>query len=170
MRLEYSLTLADYIEAFKLHRQQRLSRRFVPWIGPCLLLIALIGLVVFSLNNNIGLAAQSIALGAGATVLTIGIPISRFINTRKSYNRLFQKGNMDRYSYIEINEQQIVRTLSGTSELKVLWSGVYDFVQNEKITMIYTNKDCFLLVPTQKMSPEQRAELSNIVARQVIRN
>ena len=55
------------------------------------------------------------------------------------------------------------------AELKILWSGVYDFAQDEKITMFYTNKDCFLLFPTALMSVEQRTELNDLVARHVVK-
>lgn len=170
MKLEYTLTPKDYKAGFGLHRRQRIIRRIVPWFGPCLLLIAFIGFIVFSVKNNSAWAAQCIALAVGALVITIGLPISRFINIRKGYRRLFPSGSHDRKSSIEINDVCIVREHSGASELKIPWNAVYGFAQDERVTMIYTNKDCFLLFPTHVMSPEQRAELGELVARHGVKS
>ena len=169
MKFEYSLTPQDYRAAFKLHRRQKLSRRIVPWIGPLILLTAVITFVVSSLYKNLELAAQSLAWAAGAVVFSIGIPVSRYINLRKSYTRLFPPGHRDRTSLIEIDDQGIRRSLSGTSELNLLWGEVYDFIQDNNVCMIYTNKDCFLILPTKIMSREDRTSLNEIVTRHLVR-
>ena len=75
MTLQYVLTLKDYRAAFRLHRRQALSRRLVPWIGPILLLIAVVSFIVCSVKNNTAFAAQAVALAAGSLVFTIGMPI-----------------------------------------------------------------------------------------------
>lgn len=167
MRLEYVLTLQDFKAARALHRRQRLSRRLIPWAGPILLFISSVGFVTASLSKNLELASQTIAVAAGALIVTIGLPISNAFNLRRSFNRLFYAGHKDRKSYIEINDEQIVRKLSDVSELKIPWNGVVDFVQDETATLIYTNKDCFLLIPTKIMSSIQRAELDSLVARHI---
>jgi hypothetical protein len=169
MRLEYTLTLKDYKAAFRLHRQRKISRRLTVWLGPILMVIGVVGFVVCSVANNTPLAAQAAALTAGSLVFTIGMPISRSWNIRKSFNRLFPSGEKDRISRIAIDDQGICRELSGVAELKLSWNGIYDFAQDEKITLLYTNKDCFLLWPTALMSAEQRAELGGLVARHVVK-
>ena len=169
MRLEYTLTLKDYKAAFRLHRRQKLSRRLVSWLGPVLLLIAVVGFVLCSVENNTALAGQAAALFAGSLVFTIGLPLSRSWNVRKSFSRLFPSGQADRRSKISIDDQGVCRELSGVAELRVLWSGVYGFAQDEKITMLYTSKDCFLLFPTELMSTDQRAELNELVARHTVK-
>jgi len=169
MKLEYALTLNDYKAAFKLHRRQKFTRRLLPWSGPILLVIALVEFVICSVTNNVTLAAQALALAAGSLVFTIGMPLSRFWNIRRSFNRLFPSGHRDRRSRIEIDDHGICRELSGVAELRILWSGLYDFAQDEKVTMFYTNRDCFLLFPTALMSSEQRTELSELVRRHVVK-
>lgn len=169
MKLEYTLTLRDFKEALKLHRHQRFARSVVPWIGPILLLVSLTCFIVFSVKKDLEFSAQALAVLAGALVVTIGTPIARFISLRKSYNRLFPANREDRRSFLEIDDEGILRKLSGVSELKVHWSGVFDFVQNEKITMLYTNRDCFLLFPTQVMSSTQRAELNELIGRHLVK-
>ncbi|MBS1802481.1 MAG: YcxB family protein [Acidobacteria bacterium] len=169
MKLEYKLTLKDYKAAFRLHRRRKISRRLIAWLGPVLLVIGVIGFVLCSIANNTPLAAQAAALIAGSLVFTIGLPISRSWNIRRSFTRLFPSGENDRISRIAIDDQGICRELSGVAELKLSWNGIYDFAQNEKITLLYTNKDCFLLWPTGLMSTGQRAELDELVGRHVVK-
>lgn len=169
MRLQYTLTLKDYKAAFRLHRRRKISRRLSSWIGPILLVVGIVGFVICSVTNNRPLAAQAAALTAGSLVFTLGIPISRSWNIRRSFNRLFPSGEKDRISRIVIEDQGICRELSGVAELKLLWSGIYDFAQDERITLLYTNKDCFLLWPTALMSAEQRAELNELVTLHLVK-
>jgi hypothetical protein len=169
MRLEYTLTLKDYKAAFRLHRRRKISRRLISWLGPILLVIGIVGFVTCSVANNTPLAAQAAALTAGSLVFTIGLPVSRSWNIRRSFNRLFPSGQKDRISRIAIDDQGVCRELSGVAELKLLWSGVYDFAQDARITLLYTNKDCFLLWPTELVSAEQRVELDQLVARHVVK-
>jgi hypothetical protein len=165
MRLEYTLALADFKAARALHRRQKLSRRLIPWTGPILLVISITGLIAGSLMPNLTLASQSFGGILCAIVLTVGMPIQNALGIRRSFNRLFHAGHKDRRSVIEIDDEYIARQLSGMSELKVLWTGVYDFIQDDRVALIYTNKDCFLIIPSQAMSSDQRTELDSFVAR-----
>lgn len=165
MKIEYELTLADFKAARAIHRRQKLSRRLIPWMGPILLAISVIGFVAGSVIPNMQLASQSFGLAAGAIVLTIGIPLSNTLGIRRSYNRLFHADKKERRSILEMNDDWISRRLSGMSELKVLWSGVYDVIQNDRIALIYTNKDCFLIIPMRSVSPDERSEINSLFAR-----
>lgn len=169
MRLEYELSLQDFKAAFKLHNRQTFGRRFVPWIGPCLLCTSIIAFIVFSIRNDPKLAAQAIAISAGSLVITIGAPISRSLNCRRSFERLLPPERKNRISTIDLNDERIIRTISGVAELKLLWDGIYGFAQNERVTLIYTNKASFLIIPTRDMSPEQRGELDGLFTRHVAR-
>jgi len=101
--------------------------------------------------------------------MSIGMPISRFISVRKSFNRLFPPDQKDRTSTIDLNDERIVRELSGTSEFKVFWSAIYDFAEDVHVSLLYTNKDCFLIIPARSMSPAQRTELNDLVARHIVK-
>ena len=111
MRLEYKLTLKDYKAAFRLHRRRKISRRLTYWIGPILLIVGIVGFVVCSIGKNTTLAAQAAALTAGSLVFTVGMPISRSWNIRRSFNRLFPAGEKDRTSRIAIEDQGVCREL-----------------------------------------------------------
>jgi hypothetical protein len=68
---------------------------------------------------------------------------------------------------IDIDEERIVSVMSGLSESKILWNAVVKFAQNEKVTLIYLAEIRFLFIPTSAFTPEQRAELNELVARHV---
>ncbi len=170
MKIEFQLTLADYKAALKLHRRQKLTRRLLPWIWPTLLLVCAVSFVVSSAFQNLELVAQSFALGAGALVGTIGLPIARWINTHRCYNRMFPPTRTSRTTIIEIEENRIVEINPGAEEIRVGWSGILEFLQDEKITMMYIGVARFFLFPTPSLSAEQSAELNGLVARHVTKN
>jgi len=165
MRFEFTVTLKDYKAALKLHRRRKFSRRVFPWIWPSLFLICVSAFIWASLNKNLTVATQAIALGAGALTATLALPISRFISTHRCYERMFPPTRTSRKSTIEIDDQKIIEENPGAEEIRLPWSGVLDFVQNEKVTMIYINSDRFFLFPTAALSPEQHAVLNDLVTR-----
>jgi len=165
MKLTYELTLSDFKAARRLHRRQRWSRQVMHFIWPFLLVAFFLGAIISSGNPRSQFFSQCLALGAGSLVMSVGMPISRFFGVRRSFNRLFPPGQKDRISIIDIDDERIVRELSGTSEFKVFWSAIYAFAEDANVNLLYTNKDCFLIVPVRSMSPTQRAELNDLVAR-----
>jgi hypothetical protein len=165
MKLTYELTLADFNAAFRLHRSQKLSRRMVLYVWPLLTLVCAVGFVIFGAFHRLELMGDCFVVGTGALVVTIGAPVLRFINLHRSYKRLYPPKRTDRSNHIDIDDERIVREIPGLSQLKVLWSGLFGFAQDEKITLLYTNKDCFLMIPSQALSLAQRAELNDLVAR-----
>ena len=169
MKLSYILTLADFKAARCLHRRQRLTRQIMRFIWPTLLVVFFIGAIISSGNPHSQLFSQCLALSAGSLVMSIGMPISQFFNVRRSFNRLFPPNQKDRTSTIDIDDERIVRELSEASEFKVLWSAIYDFAEDMHVSLLYTNKDCFLIIPARSMSPAQRTELDRFVARNLVR-
>jgi hypothetical protein len=137
------------------------------FIWPLLLAAFFVGAIVSSLHKQPQILGQCLALGAGSLIMTVGMPIARFFSVGRSFNRLFPSGQQDRTSIMEIDDERIVRELAGTSEFKVLWRAIYDFAENERVSLLYTNKDCFLIIPERSMSPDQHAELMALVARHV---
>jgi len=122
-----------------------------------------------SVNKNLAVASQAIALAGGSLTATIALPILRFINTRRGYKRMFPPTRTSRMTIIEIDDQGIVEENPGTEEIRLSWAGVLDFVQDERVTMIYINSCRFFLFPTAVLSSEQRSDLSKLVARNVVK-
>ena len=169
MKMSYTLSLADFKAARRLHRRQRFTRQIMHFIWPILLIAFFAGAIISSGKPQSQLFSQCFALGLGSIVMSIGMPISRFFSVRRSFNRLFPSDQKNRTSTIDIDDERIVRGLSGTSEFKVLWSAIYDFAEDAHVSLIYTNKDCFLIIPARSISPDQRTELDEIVARKMVR-
>jgi hypothetical protein len=70
---------------------------------------------------------------------------------------------------LDIGDVCIISTISGVSEGKFFWRGIFDFAQDEKATMFYIDKRRFFFFPTLALSPAKRSELNDLVARHVVR-
>jgi hypothetical protein len=169
MRFQFTVSLNDYKSALKLHRKQTLRRRLFPWIFPSLLLISLVVFVAASVKNNLAVASQAIAVAAGSFAGIIALPTLRFLNTRKCYRLMFPPTRTSAMTTIEIDDERIVEENPGTEEVRLPWSGVLDFVQDEKATLIYINPSRFFLIPTSALTPNERGELSTLVSRHMVK-
>ena len=169
MKFEFTVTLEDYKAALRLHRSRKFSRRIFLWIGPSLFLISVILFVIGSLSKNTQVLTQAIVLAAWSLCATVGFPILRFALTRRGYRQMFPPTRSGRTSTIEIDDQRIIEENPGTEEVRLPWTGVMGFTQNERVTLIYINSCRFFLFPTSALSPAQRAELNDFVARYVVK-
>lgn len=70
---------------------------------------------------------------------------------------------------ISVDDECVFVTIPGVSETRWFWSGFAGLAQNDKLLLLYTNKDCFLILPISTMSADQRVELSEIVERNMLR-
>jgi hypothetical protein len=59
--------------------------------------------------------------------------------------------------------------MPGVSEGKFFWPAIVAFAQDEKITLLYIDKNRFLLFPTYSLSPLQRSELSAMFDKHLVR-
>ncbi len=169
MKFEFTVTLEDYKAALKLHRRPKLSRRIFPWIGPLLFLISLALFAAGSLTSNQGLLVQAIVLAAWSLLVTISFPLLRLVMTRRGYMQMFPPTRLGRTSIIEIDDQRIVEENPGTEEVRLPWTGVMGFTQDDRVTLIYITARRFFLFPTSALSPTQRTELNDLVARHVVK-
>jgi hypothetical protein len=169
MRFDFTITLEDYKVALKLHRKRKLSRRLLPWIWPSLFLISLVLLVVGSLNKSTEVIEQAILLAAWSLFAIVAFPILRFALTRRGYKQMFPPTRSGLTSTIEIDDQRIIEENPGTEEVRLPWTGVMGFTQNDRVTLIYINSCRFFLFPTSALSPAQRAELNDLAARHMVK-
>ena len=169
MKFQFTVSLKDYKAALRLHRRQTFGRRLFPWIFPGLFLLSLIVFVAASLKNNPAAASQAIALAAGSLTGILALPILRFLNTRRCYRLMFPPTRTSAMTTIEIDEHQIVEENPGTEEVRLPCRGVLDFVQDERVTLIYINPSRFFLFPTSALTIGERTELSALVTRHVVK-
>ena len=57
----------------------------------------------------------------------------------------------------------------GVSETKRFWNGFLDVVRNDKVILLYTSKDCFIIFPTLSIAAELQAELTATIERNLTR-
>jgi len=170
MRFEFTVTLEDYKAALRLHRRPKLSRRIFPWIGPLLFLVSVALFVGGSLIGNHEVLLQALVLAVWSLLATIAFPLLRLVLTRRGYKRMFPPTRVGRTSTIEIDDQRIIEENPGTEEIRLPWTGVMGFTQNDKVTLIYINACRFFLFPTSALSSAQRVELNELVARYVVKS
>jgi hypothetical protein len=169
MKVNYTLTMADYKASQRLHRRLKLSRRFIPFIYPSLTAFTSIGIFICLITDTPKMLMIWMPLLAGGLTGTILTPIIRFYAIRNGFKRIFLSGRVDQNISIDINDEYIFSELPGIGEGKYFWNGIVDFAQDEKITLLYVYKDRFLLFPTAVLSPDQRTELNDLVARNMVR-
>jgi len=104
-------------------------------------------------------------IACGVVIAAIYFSLMREYYLRKGFKSLFPPARTSRDSSIEIDEDRIFSEIPGVSEGKIFWNGVVAFAQDEKITLIYIREKAFLFFPTSVMSHDQRAELTDLVAR-----
>jgi hypothetical protein len=82
---------------------------------------------------------------------------------------LFTPGRLDRNWSIDIDDERIVSSVPGICESKILWSGVFAFVQNDRIISLYISENQYISIPTGALTRDQRIELNDLVARNMVR-
>jgi hypothetical protein len=173
MKLSYTLTLADYKAALRLHRHQKLSRRIafilLYCVVPVLAVLGLAAVFILEAKGQADLAADVIGVDIIFIWLAIGLPMARFMNTRKGFKRIFPSTRTEKSSAIDIDDECIISAIPGVSEGKFFWNAIPAFAQDEKITLLYIDKNRFLFFPTHELSPAQRLELSALVERHIAR-
>ncbi|MFC5862402.1 YcxB family protein [Acidicapsa dinghuensis] len=87
---------------------------------------------------------------------------------RRVFDKRIPAGN--RANWTDINDQGVTSAIVGTEEGVFSWEDVAGFAQNEKITLLYLDKRRFLFFPTSVLNQSQRAELKDLVARNLVRD
>lgn len=170
MKLNYTLTLDVYRAAQALHRRQKFTRQLAIWIWPALVILGLIGMIAFAVSRHEELFADSAAFTSGALFISLWMPIGRWYTVRKCFKQLFPPARTDPSSSLEIDAEQIVSSIPGVSEGKILWRGILQFAQDNEVTMIHTTESRFLFFPTAVLTPGQREELKQIVIRNAVKS
>ena len=175
MKLNYTISLADFKAAQRLHRRQKLSRR-ISFVLLYIVLpaVAVLGWLCWPLLNitsdtpvavSLGLSILDVVLLSFAATL----PISREYETRKGFKRLFEAAHGNRNSFVEIDDEHILYDIPGVSESKLSWNAIIDFARDEKVTLFYVSKQAFIVLRTPDLSPEQMIEINDLVARHVVK-
>jgi hypothetical protein len=166
MKYNYTLTLADYKAALRLHQREKRSRRIVEFV--VYKFMPVLGFLVIAFEVFEGVVHNNLVWENALRLLVIPIfflllPVTRFNLVRKQFKQLFPAGS-ERLS-IDIDDDRIICVKPGSSESKFMWHAIASFSQDEKIAMLYLSKDRFLFFPTAGLSSGERAELQGLVQR-----
>jgi hypothetical protein len=173
MKLDYTLTLADWKAALRLHSRQKLGRRIhffiYDFVISAIAILALIGMIAAYAYGQSDLVDGLIIPVSALVVLAILLPILRNLMIRKSYKGMFPFSKTGPGYSLDIDDERILSTRPGIGEAKYYWTGICAFAQNEKITLLYLSEILFIGIPTNKLSPDQRTELNDLVSRHVVK-
>lgn len=169
MKLNYVLTLADWKAAIRLHMRQKLSRRIhlfiYQFIFPALAVLFLVVTLVGYLNGQDNLVSDLIMPDTALAGIAILLPIVRSYRIRKSFKEMFSFSQSGPGYSLDIDDERILSVRPGVGEATYLWSGIRALAQDKRIILIYISEILFLGIPTSTLSPEQRTELNELVAR-----
>jgi hypothetical protein len=163
MQFTYTLTLKDYKAALQLHRRERIGRRIYFCLFslavPILVIIPLIALLILIYGRR------------GSTLNYVFVPdfilLLIIYKFRERYILLCSSINQDLTLYLD--DEGIRSVNPDVSDGKTYWKAIYSTVQDEKVMLLCATDKTIILVPKREMSPEQRTELSDLVARHVVK-
>jgi len=169
MRFTYSFTVWDYGEALSLHRNQKLSRRvnfaLLYRIIPALAVVGLVLLGVY--EPKVKTLGAWVGFSFVIAWLWIGIMLA--FAPREHIRRGFKRSAPAGQATGSANGECVLGQVPGISESKWFWNGFVDVAQNDKLLLLYTKKDCFLILPTSVMTAEERMELIALIKRNLAR-
>ncbi len=173
MLLTYTLSLSDIKAALRLHAKQDIRRRIrFLIIYEILPVLAIFGLIVPFFLLYIG-RRELASIFRNVEEAFIFFPIFFYFYrvevVRKTYKRFFPPTRTDRSSNIDIDNDRIFSRTPGIGEDKYFWTAIVAFAQDDKMTLLYLDENRFLLFPTRALSSEQRIELNELVARNMVR-
>jgi len=172
MKINYTITLEDYKEALRLHKNQTFGMRIgifftyrvLPILG--IFILIYVAFKAFTQENDY---AQNPPFGLIMPILFVFLPVIRNYLVRRQFDIAFPLTKTDRKVSADIDEERILSTIPGFSEGKFYWNAISGFAQNEKIVQFYLSSDRIIFIPISSLSPSQLAELGEIVARNLVR-
>jgi hypothetical protein len=178
MKINYTPTLEDYKSVYRLHHSQRLGGRsgytFLFIVLPILAFLGLIFNIVLSCYGD----KEPAGGFSGIEIFSVLCLCSLYLLVRRSYviRKLlvrsigrFLPSQSDRVKIIDIDDERIISEIAESSITKYFWTAICAYAQDDKITLIYVRNSGYILIPARVMSPAQRAELNDLIARHVVK-
>jgi len=131
MKLSYTLTLADYIAATRLHRMQTLGRRLtfaLLYFGlPILAVAGMIIIILSKMSGRLELAPSFLFAEAVLIFLSIALPLARILDLRICFKRIFLNPKAVPTITANIDEECICTEIPGVNEGKFFWNAILRF-------------------------------------------
>jgi len=129
----------------------------------------LIAILLLKMVAKVELSSDLLFAKGILLFLSVALPLARIPDVRICFKRIFLNSKAIPTINLEIDEQGIRSENPGVSEGKLFWSAILDFAQTERITLLYVARKKFLFFPTKVLTPAQRDELDELVARNMPR-
>jgi len=172
MKISSTLSLADFIVAYRLWSARNSSRRYNhTFTNRYFLIASIVALMIFiifffcwlmnliSESSLIGIIVLEIVL---LLYLATGL-IFRYYMVRTWFKRSYPAAHLGRN--IEIDDERILFEVPGMHERKIFWRGIFAFEHEDNVALLYLNESHFLVFSTSTLTPEQLTELKDIVVR-----
>jgi hypothetical protein len=173
MKLDYTLTLADWKAAIRLHTRQKIGRRIhffiYDVIFPTIAVLALVGTIAAYAFGQSALVDDLIIPDTALVLVVILVPILRAYRIRKGFKGMFPQSETGPGYSLDIDNERILSLRPGIGEAKYYWAGIHAFAQDDKIMLFYVTEILFIGIPTHVLSPEQKVELDELIARNMVR-
>lgn len=171
MQLSFEITLAEFKSALKLYSCETLGRRIhwfifdyvIPGIAVVAVALALVDYIASHSNVNGAFVAFAAYM---AFVAVVSFIVRRF-RVRALFRALVPPGAKSRVRSMTFSEEHILSALEGIGEARYLWTAIVKCVQNGTVMLLFISREQFLLIPQRILSPAQRTELNDLVARHV---
>lgn len=172
---EYVLTKPDFLHAQKLFRSHRKWSAVAYWFWIWLLpgigaLLALAAVYAWATHNSILLAPLAPAAGGGLWI-AIFIPLTRWFQLRKAWRNSVPKALEGKPVTLQFDDEQIISTIPGRSEGRFFWSAILDFIEDDRLALLYVREKLFLYIPKaalpdsawqrmRELTPKERRRLN----------
>jgi hypothetical protein len=171
MQLSFEITLAEFKSALKLYSRETTGRRIHWFIYDYVIPGVAVAAVAFTLLAY--LASHSNVDGAfvALDVAIVSVAVLSFILRRSRVRAMFRSllppAATSPMRLLAFSEDQILSALEGVGEARYLWTAIMKCVQSDTVILLFISKEQFLLIPQRILSPAQRIELNDLVARHV---
>jgi hypothetical protein len=168
MPYPYSLTYRDFIHAQRLYLRHRLWSRigFHFWVHVVPVLALLMGAwcIYAAATHQVYLLRSLLPAAAWLVFMSLWMPIMRIINLRRRYKRMIPPGEKgDVPVSFDFNEEGVSSTIPGRSEGRFYWSVIVDYVEDQKMALLFVHKKLFLYVPKRAMDEQAWASLRALI-------
>lgn len=173
MSYDYISTFDDYKAAQKLYLRSRPKARIrlLGWMYGLPVATAVLVFILWRGSRGSDWSGFSILtwLTVVCFFLTVQVVVLRPWNLRRCYKRLRKVSGLTDSTTIrfEFDDNGVVSGIAGRSEGRFFWSGIQDFVENDKIALLFIGSKRFLYIPKRAMADEQWTQLRSLAAEKI---
>ena len=156
---EYLVTKSDFLDAQRLHRRNRPWTALNYWTFH--VVVPIVGAICALYTGWLWIQGGSRAAGAWIPPGVLGLyfailpPLVRWNQIRRLWNNAQPKKYRDRPIQLQFDEEQVISSRPGESEGRFFWNAFEDYVEDEKLALLYVRRKLFLFIPRRAMPEDE---------------